>query len=33
MNTKENCSATEEIRRIVWLEFERTRSGAVTSLY
>ena len=33
MNTNENDSATEEIRRIVQEGLERTRSGATTSLY
>ena len=33
MNTNENDFATEEIRRIVREELDRTRSGATTSLY
>lgn len=32
-NSKENDSATEKIRRIVWEELDRTRSGGTTSLY
>ena len=32
-NIKENDSATEKIRRIVWEELDRTRSGGTTSLY
>ena len=33
MNTNENDFATEEIRRIVWEELDRTHSGATTSLH